>query len=157
MWPLSVLYFILKSHLPVKPPSAILNINLALYPFFSSFLVSSISSRVSLSPFNRPSNASSHFTSSAKSHTRSRVVYKGLKDKTESLLVLWFVYLAYFPCLHFSPEKTQDLLYLRASPLLFQTPLRIIEPSGLIVKSNITEIKKSNKMCSPSLSCMAHF
>lgn len=49
----------------MKPPSAILNMNLALNPFFSSFLLSSISSRVSLSPFSRPSGTSSLLASSA--------------------------------------------------------------------------------------------
>lgn len=51
--------------LPVKPPSAILNMNLVLNPFLSSFLLSSISSKASLSPFSRPSNASSPLMSSA--------------------------------------------------------------------------------------------
>lgn len=55
---------ILSKFLPVKPPSAILNMNLALNPFLSSFLLSSMSSRVSLSPFSRPSGTSSLLASS---------------------------------------------------------------------------------------------
>lgn len=55
---------------PVKPPSAMLNMNLALNPFLSSFRLSSISSRASLSPFKRLSSGSSLFVSSAASHKR---------------------------------------------------------------------------------------